>query len=335
MSDQDRRLEFPVIVPEALRDEAVELLLDRRSSEARTVLRSLLDLSTAAGLDDLSSPRGRGASDDAFPRGSVGTRERIDGLLVAVRDSKVAAAIFGHVQAGRTALLWPPRIAEEEPAATGVELVRVAVQRLVEQGVCVVQACPEPEAPADAAPLEAAGFRHVTDLLYLVSLDQTFPTSPPASELEFEPYRESQQQRLGNLVEQTYQGTLDCPQLNGVRASDDVLAGYRATGVFDPGRWFLVREQGEDVGCLLLAEHPESRQWELVYVGLVPSARGRGLAAQTVRHAQWLARQAGARQLVLAVDADNAPALRVYAEAGFVAWDRRPVYLQIFPAAAR
>jgi hypothetical protein len=42
-----------------------------------------------------------------------------------------------------------------------------------------------------------------------------------------------------------------------------------------------------------------------------------------------MARRGGAERLVLAVDAGNEPALRGYAAAGFVAWDRRGVFLKL------
>jgi hypothetical protein len=110
---------------------------------------------------------------------------------------------------------------------------------------------------------------------------------------------------------------------------DDVIAGYQATGSFDPARWFLLRHDGSDVGCLLLAEHAANRQWEVAYVGLAPEARGRGWGVATIRQAQWLARRARVGRLLLAVDAANAPAIATYAAAGFSAWDRRTVMLRI------
>jgi ribosomal protein S18 acetylase RimI-like enzyme len=39
---------------------------------------------------------------------------------------------------------------------------------------------------------------------------------------------------------------------------------------------------------------------------------------------------AGRRQLVLAVDAANAPAIAIYRKAGFTAWDRRNIFLRRF-----
>ena len=103
----------------------------------------------------------------------------------------------------------------------------------------------------------------------------------------------------------------------------DVLAGYRATGSHDPQRWLLVRHEGRDVGCLLLSDYPEQGNVELVYMGVVPEARGEGWGMHIARQAQWLARQAGRPRLVLAVDAANAPALRIYLALGFRPWDRR------------
>ena len=35
---------------------------------------------------------------------------------------------------------------------------------------------------------------------------------------------------------ETYEGTLDCPVLNGLRDMSDVLAGYRSTGHYHPER---------------------------------------------------------------------------------------------------
>jgi hypothetical protein len=134
---------------------------------------------------------------------------------------------------------------------------------------------------------------------------------------------------MARLVERTYQGSLDCPALDGVRRIADVLEGYRAIGIFDPTRWIIARHREQDIGCLLLADHPRDHQWELVYMGVVPEARGHGWGVAIARHAQWLARQAGRKRLVLAVDAANLPAIAVYAAAGFVTWDHRSVYLRI------
>ena len=47
-----------------------------------------------------------------------------------------------------------------------------------------------------------------------------------------------------------------------------------------------------------------------------------------MRHAQQLAHAAGVERIVLAVDAENIPAIKMYNETGFMAWDRRTVFVR-------
>ena len=87
--------------------------------------------------------------------------------------------------------------------------------------------------------------------------------------------------------------------------------------------------QQRDVGCLLLADHPRHNSMELLYLGLIPAARGRGWGKHLVRRAQGLTRLAGRSRLVLAVDAANAPAVQTYTATGFQAWQRRRLYVEV------
>jgi mycothiol synthase len=82
------------------------------------------------------------------------------------------------------------------------------------------------------------------------------------------------------------------------------------------------------VGCLLMTDYPEQGNCELIYMGVVPEARGHRWGVLISRHAQWVTRNAGRQRLVLAVDAANRPAIGMYSAAAFRAWDRRIVYLQ-------
>ncbi len=125
-------------------------------------------------------------------------------------------------------------------------------------------------------------------MLYLVSLQGAFPTASPATRLSFEQTSTRSDAELARLVEGTYEQTLDCPALNGVQDCADALAGYRGASSFDPSLWFIVRHEQRDVGCLLLADFADSDQRLLVYMGLLPEARGKGLGIELVRHAQWL-----------------------------------------------
>ncbi len=258
----------------------------------------------------------------------------LEGLLEARQGGQTLAAVWTQVQPGRSAGVWPPRVANSVPATTGSALadalLATAVDWLSHRSVRIAQALLPCDADIDAAPLDRAGFRHLADLAYMVSLTEVAPAGELDGELEFEPLSSDNWSRLARIVERTYDRTLDCPMLNGVREIDDVLAGHRAVGSFSPSRWLVVRRGPDDVGCLLLAQHIGESQLEIVYTGLVPEARGHGWGLAITRHAQEVTRSAGYSRLVLAVDAANVPAVRMYTAAGFTTWDRRRAWLRIF-----
>lgn len=247
-------------------------------------------------------------------------------LWGAWRNDELAGVIRVHVQAGRTATLAPPRLAAGEPIETGVELIHTALAACQQAGCQAVHVLLSQAQGQDAELLSLSGLRQVADLLLLVSLPAQFPQQQPPLDVELRDVGQVGEQRLAGVLQRTYAGSLDCPQTEGVRAIDDVLAGYRASGPYSAERWLVASREGADVGCLILTEVPESSQWELTYLGVVPAARGGGLGVQLVRHAQWLTRCAGRRRLVVAVDAKNAPALAVYEACGFIEWNRQGVF---------
>lgn len=251
----------------------------------------------------------------------------IEGLVVALMDGELIGAAWGQRQPGSTAILWPPRFVDAGYETWGKELVEAVGHLLDAAGIRMTQVLLQETDSPQAATLLSAEFSRLTELLYLNWEAAATEDSLPES-LSFEKYREAQSPRLAALVEQTYEATQDCPALGGQRPMQDVLDGYRATGVFSPERWLLIRESQHDVGVLLLTEHAAANHWELLYVGLVPTARGRRLGCAAVRHAQALAYAAGAERIVLAVDAENFPAIKMYNETGFTAWDRRTVFVR-------
>ncbi len=262
-----------------------------------------------------------------------------DGWFLAWRAEQPVGSVLADHLSGRAGAIWPPRVIDEpasprgSPRVTADQLLGRAIEYLRSRGTAIVQAQLESHTGDDAQVLRAGGFEPFCELLYLSSESPDFPLTPPAKRLRFEPYSRDNHARLVRVVEETYRDTLDCPRLNGLRDVDDVLEGYQATGEFDPARWFIVRHEGRDVGCLLLTAYRDPPVWELIYQGIVPWARGCGLGTDVTRHAQWLAGQAGIQQLVLAVDAVNEPALAVYAAAGFRAWETRWVFARLLNAA--
>ena len=263
--------------------------------------------------------------DDALARSASG--DPLLGLVAATCEDSVVGAVWAAPQAGRTATLWPPQADKSHRAGCTDELLRRALAALYGGETQLIHALLPLNAPETASLVSQHGFELGATLYYMTSLRADFPIDLPASALSYEPYSEEIHRRFAELVEATYEGSLDCPQLDGRRHVDDVLTGYRANGRFDSNLWRIVRREERDVGVLLLCDWPGAGYYELVYMGLAPAERGRGYGIEIVRHAQWLTGRAGRDHLLLAVDAANAPALRMYERAGFACWDRRQAYL--------
>jgi ribosomal protein S18 acetylase RimI-like enzyme len=251
------------------------------------------------------------------------------GLFVALRGEKLCGAAWGQRQPGNTAVFWPPQLVSGETDQTAYQLaIRVAAE-LDRARIGMSQVFLPGGEVEHVEVITAAGFHLLAELLYLSwEAGQRAAQTPIEIQLDFAAYDASQSGRLTALVERTYEGSLDCPALNGTRPIDDVIAGYRATGAYCEENWLIAQRGGRDVGVLILADHPSARHWELVYMGLIPEARGCGLGRQIAQHAQRLATCAKAERVVLAVDATNEPALRMYHAAGFQSWDRRAVYVR-------
>jgi ribosomal protein S18 acetylase RimI-like enzyme len=177
--------------------------------------------------------------------------------------------------------------------------------------------------------LAPGGFRRLVDLAYLTLEGSNFPRLIDGMPLQFLPRVTEHPDRLHAIIKQSYEGTLDCPELNDLRTPSEVVAGYQVQGQYNPDHWFLVRHENQDVGVLILATHLPGENCELVYMGIVPDARGNGFGEVIVRFGIEQARQNGAERVVLAVDERNSPALAMYRRLGFVMWDRRTVYARM------
>jgi mycothiol synthase len=230
---------------------------------------------------------------------------------------------------GHSALLWPPGVMGDRPTETEDALLRHALAWLRQRGVKLAQTLLAPEELGLGEPLLRNGFSLVTRLWYMRH-DLNLPVDclNVPSRLDYQTFADDALFRQTLL--RTYVGTLDCPEVNGIRNIDEVIDGHRAQGVFDPARWWLVREGEKAVGVLLMTEMPESGDWELAYMGVASEARRRGFGREILLHALCEARAADAPAVTLSVDARNRPAWDLYRSLGFEPYDQRLVYLAIF-----
>ncbi len=241
----------------------------------------------------------------------------------------IANAGWLQLLPGKTGVLWPPR--PDRHAARAI--LQSASDFARNAGLSLAQTLTDPRDIERRQLLADTGFAHLVDLDYLGAPADVFPRKLPASSLLFEPAGDEARDRMASAVNETYVESLDCPKLSGIRSTDDVLEGYKHQGDYDPKLWFTVSSEGRDVGVLILAKHPSSVV-ELVYMGVVPSARGNGWGDDVVRFAQWCSRENQAERLVLAVDASNEPALRMYTRAGFQRFQSKSVHAVLNPSAA-
>jgi mycothiol synthase len=256
------------------------------------------------------------------------------GVLVVRQAARIRGAMVCLPVPGASGLVWPPQAAEDtDRQEIEDRLLRHASVWLRQRGAKLAQALLALDEIHLGASLERNGLQHIGSLSYLRH-DLVLPVgaATPALQLRYEPYSTGDQQLFHQTLLHTYEGTQDCPEVNGVRDLEEVLEGHRAQGVHRPERWWLAREGDGPVGVLLLTEMPEWQALDLSYLGVVPEARRRGMGWALTRKAIHETQAAGAAQLTLAVDARNLPARNLYRRLGFEAYDQREVYLAVWRA---
>ena len=109
--------------------------------------------------------------------------------------------------------------------------------------------------------------------------DRSSPSSSVrnGSGFEWRPFEAILETEFRAVLQQTYIGSLDMPELDGVRSLDDIMESHCAAGRFVADRWWLGRvvHKPDAAAVLLLAEIPGRDVWEVIYLGLTPSARTR------------------------------------------------------------
>ncbi|SDO26872.1 GNAT family N-acetyltransferase [Vreelandella arcis] len=237
------------------------------------------------------------------------------GLLITPdEEGNPIGATWVEVLTSKEANLWLPH----SECGYTPELLSAATGWARQQGLSVVKTVLEGNDLQTATLLKENGVPKVASLNYMGVSTQTVLKAPVANELvSFMHVEELAPERLEIVFGQIEENSLDCPELQGMFTAQEALQGFYRQDVHAPAHWYLVRYEGEDAGVLLLAPHPESSNWELMYMGLVPAWRGRGLGIQVVNEAIHRAREAGMEEVILAVDERNTPARQLYEQFGF------------------
>jgi mycothiol synthase len=249
------------------------------------------------------------------------------------RTDRVTGLVFVLALPGSAAMLMIP--APGEHGINPADQARVqaaALERLDRRRTCYAQALVEPEAATKRAAVLEAGFRHLTTLVYLERGVAYPPTDPPSPhEAEWVPFGQDTYDDFAATLLATYEDSLDCPELTGLRPVDDVIAAHKATGLAGSKLWELARREGRCAGCILLSTLVRSSTIEIVYMGVVPAFRRRGVGTLLLQRALQRARQLAAARMLVVVDQRNTPAKRLYERFSFASVAARDAYLYCWP----
>ncbi|MFZ4466455.1 MAG: GNAT family N-acetyltransferase [Phycisphaerales bacterium] len=231
---------------------------------------------------------------------------------------------------GRTALLVAGTPRDREHADDLAALVRHALQdRAAHAEIDLVQSLTEPGHRDAAHVMGSGGLRHLATLEYLERPGSA--GARPARELppgcRVEAWDPRDRALMADLLARTSEDSLDCPGLSAMRDPADVLEGHLAASSHDASAWHVAWRHGAPVGVALLSLHSDARNVELIYLGLVPGARGSGLGTALLDHSLRDAAMRRNAPVSLAVDLRNEPATRMYARAGFVPVRRREAWV--------
>ena len=292
----------------------------------------------------LSGPRRAATTEEAaeFAEFATGHGLDLDGAWVAARRPQVAGgpgddsgadapppavvwavvwAVLPIASPGRTMLLSTPgRLPAPADRPAVAALASAVCGHFAAAGVELAQVLLDPDCGPVIEAHAAAGFSRLAELIYLrrdVPAGAGLPDAdlPPGGSLV--PYSDAARDRFGGVILASYDGSADCPALDGRRDAADILDGHAAAGEFAPDLWSLLVVDGRDAGVLLLNRMAGGDGLELVYVGLAPWARGRGWSDALMDRAVVLASAEAGRRLTLAVDGANAPGLALYRRHGF------------------
>ncbi len=142
-----------------------------------------------------------------------------EGLFVLRENGRVLGAVLCHCLPGHSALVWPPQCLPDKRRLLFEDaLLRRGADWLKAGNVRVAQALLSPDEAELAAALPRNGFAHVTHLLFLRrDLCHGVHARASAVCLTYRAYEPSQPMLFHQTLQNTYEGTLDCPELNGVR----------------------------------------------------------------------------------------------------------------------
>jgi ribosomal protein S18 acetylase RimI-like enzyme len=244
----------------------------------------------------------------AFQRGIDPAR-----MWIASAHDRLVWAILPVPSPGRTVLLFSPGDYDTREQAVAAKKLTQKILDHYAADIHLAQVLFEPSDQRMIDLYAEQGFVRLAELIYMQTTPRknyAFPALP--SGMRLLTYSQDTHALFSTAIERSYLDSLDCPGLAGLRKMEEVLAGHKAAGEFDPETWFVIVDDTNPVGVVLLNALPANQTLELVYLGVAPMARRRGVGQFLFRHALAVTSRSAFPRLNFAVDSGNRPALNLY-----------------------
>ncbi|MDA1007377.1 MAG: GNAT family N-acetyltransferase [Planctomycetota bacterium] len=264
-------------------------------------------------------------------------QERVDPwdyTALLIEDDRAVAGALILDRPGRAGTLLsskPDRGRSDSSALVG-QVIRAATDLFhAKKSPGVVLAMTSPDSNEDRGGLEAGGMTPFATMVFMVSplrataWDVTTPIGSNHS-LHAAP---NDRHALVALLDETYIDSVDCPELTSRRRTIDTLCGHLGTLAGPSNGWIVAEREGKLVGLAIVqkSQSDSPGQWDLSYLGVVPSARKSGIGRSLLVEAARITRAAGAKRLHLACDSRNTNARKLYASFGFHETERRVAWI--------
>ncbi|ODA34635.1 GNAT family N-acetyltransferase [Planctopirus hydrillae] len=272
-------------------------------------------------------------------------------------DASVIGAALALPGKDGVIMVWPPRVQEgtSERVAQEVEdhlLEQLRMELSHARGTSMggpmayAQSLADPEELNRWLLLKRIGFEQVGNILFYGKDLRTYwyEKSPELAEpaqlhellegdenwrtLSFTDMQAPEEVAL--ILDSTLQGSLDLPCLDGFRSGAQMLLGHLQSPRFcnELTRIAFVKNQPVAVG--MLCEDAERATVELSYLGVVFGQRGQKFGQRLLREMELRALARRQRWAMLAVDATNHFAIKLYEDCGYVPLFSREVFIR-FP----
>jgi len=279
------------------------------------------------------APQKRTPPDDLHAEEVEGPRPDFDRALPEARPVRAMAVSSAqgtllvvpfNISADGAAQLGPPvfhpRCRGLEPRALA-RATRAVLARGAEWAVTVVK-----PGAALAGHLEAARWRPGPRLLEMA---RAAPAAAPEAPGEYIVYGQDRRMLFARLFYRTLEGSLDACEVPVCRDANRLMLSFEERGAFTPEDFAVLCAGGEPAGLVLVGGAADTA--EVLYFGVAPEFRGRGMGTALVRRALARATARGMGRIRAFVDERNAPARGIYERLGFS--EKRAV--DVYVAAAK